>query len=89
MTIINANTKKGADFIAKASRNEGTELYNIYGRFSKEKAEAMEHCKELCKKENGANFRIISHSLHCFSVAWDVADGVRIETAYNSYFVKY
>lgn len=89
MIIIRGNTKKGDSLIQKASRNLGTELWHVYGSFSSAKREAMEDCKRMCAEENGTNFRIISKSINQFSVAWDVEQGVRIETAKNSCFVVF
>jgi hypothetical protein len=95
MLTIKANTKKAENLIEKANHYQGTELYEIYGKYSTAKAKAIEHCKALCKHENGYNFRIISHTAQRFSVAWELIDdatgviiATRIETGVNSYFVE-
>lgn len=87
MTTIKANTKKGEIMLNRANNNEGVELYQIYSSYSTAKAKALEYCKALCYKENGYNFRIISHNSQTFSVAWETEKGTRIETAYNSYLI--
>lgn len=87
MTTIKATTKKGITMLNNARVNQGTELYEIYGSYSTAKAQALENCKALCYKENGLNFRIISHNSMTFSVAWETEAGTRIETAYNSYLI--
>lgn len=89
MTTIKASTKKGMAMLERASYNEGFKLWDVYGTVSQAKQNAWEYCLSLCNRENGTNFRIISHNTFSFSIAWDVADGVRIETAQNSYFVQY
>lgn len=88
MTIININTKRGQAMNEKARTNYGTKLEDIYKKYSNEKRRAMAYCKEVCLAENGKNFRIISHNLMKFSVAWETTDGLRIETAEHSYLVK-
>lgn len=87
MTTIKLSTKKGMTMFEKALNNQGTELHEIYKSYSTAKAQALEHCKALCYKENGYNFRIISHNSMTFSVAWETEKGTRIETAYNSYLI--
>lgn len=89
MTTIKASTKKGADMLNRANYNEGFRLWDVYGTVSQAKQNAWDYCYNLCNRENGTNFRIISHNTFSFSVAWDVPEGVRIETAQNSYFVQY
>ena len=97
MTTIKATTKRGENMINRASYNEGFKLWDVYGKVSQAKQNAWEYCYSLFCKENGAiNFRITSHNSFSFSVAWDIInpetgelEGVRIETAQNSYFVKY
>ena len=87
MTTIKSTTKKGMAMLENARAYQGTELREIYSSYSTAKAQALEHCKELCNNENGNNFRIISHNCNTFSVAWETEKGTRIETAYNSYLI--
>ena len=93
MTVISGTTKLGQRLRARASRYEGTELEDVYGRYSSVKASAMRNCKEWCEQDNGYNFHIISHNTSTFSVAWNYVDQntgeimTRIETANHSYIV--
>lgn len=96
MTTIKASTKKGENMMNRANHNEGTRLWDIYSKYSANKARAWAYCVDMCNREGGYDFRIISHNTFSFSVAWDIIDpetgvveGVRIETANNSYFVQY
>lgn len=96
MTTIKASTKKGLSMLDRANYNEGEFLADVYSNYSHAKYQAWLYCKDLYYHENGYNFRIISHNAQHFSVAWDIIDsktgeflGVRIETAKNSYFIKY
>lgn len=89
MLVIKDTTKKGQNLIDKANHFEGTTLWDVYGKPSTAKIKACEDCRRKCYEENGKNFHIISFNTFGFSVAWEVADGVRIETPQNSYKVVY
>ena len=89
MTIIKGTTKKGKNMIYNAGYYDGYDLYDVYNTCSHAKRKAYEWCKEQCYKENGSNFHITSHNTFGFSVAWEVENGVRIETPQNSYLVLY
>lgn len=88
MTIVKKGTKKAYQLLETARHNEGFFLYEVYKTASDAKANAWERCLILCEKENGINFHICSHNAQCFTVAWEVENGVRIETAYSSYLVE-
>ena len=93
MNIISGATKRGQSLLARARSNKGTELYHIYGNVSSAKMKAMEDCKRWYRETNGRNFRIISHNIFQFSVAWEYDNPetgelmTRIETASNTYIV--
>ena len=72
----------------RADNFEGTTLHDVYGRYSVAKQNAYNYCRELCNKENGSNFHITSYNTFGFTVAWEVADGIRIETPQNSYKIE-
>ena len=88
MTTIKATTKKGENMLNRANNNEGYTLYDVYTTVSQAKRNAYDYCLALCAKENGYNFRIISHNTFSFSVAWETEKGTRIETSSNSYLVS-
>ena len=93
MAIINGSTKRGQALLAKAARNEGTELRQIYGRWSDEKEEAMRDCKKEYVEDKGEDFRIISHCRDNFSVAWEYTNVdtgeimTKIKTYSNTYII--
>lgn len=88
-TIIKANTKKGQNMIARAANFEGYTLNEVYGKYSPAKYHAFVECVYMAQAENGKGFHICSHNSFGFSVAWEVENGVRIETPQNSYFVAF
>lgn len=89
MTIIKSTTKKGQTMLHNAENKEGIYLWQVYENNSRAKENAWNWCFEQCAKEGGTNFRIISHNTFSFSVAWETAEGTRIETANNSYLIKH
>lgn len=87
MLTLRPNTKKAEQIVHTAMQLDGIHLYDVYGRFSSKKLLAYYNCRDLCIKEGGDYFHICSHNSMTFSVAWFTDEGVRMETAYNSYFV--
>lgn len=54
-----------------AGREWPTELSQVYGRYSDAKSDAMRDCKALCKYLHGRKFRITSHNVFSFCVAFE------------------
>ena len=50
--------------------SNATELSDVYGSYSAEKARAMKYCKEFCESVGGTDLRIISHNSNFFSIAF-------------------
>ena len=93
MKPINGATKKGQWLLARASRNEGTSLSDVYGRWSSFKESAMRDCREWCRETKGYNFHICGHNTSFFSVAWNYTNPdtgelmTRIETHCGRYII--
>ena len=51
--------------------SENTELWQVYGRFSHEKAKELEKCKQLAYSLDGERFRIVHHNCHKFTVGFE------------------
>lgn len=90
MRVVKENTSLGKKLISMGSRYEGSELYQIYDKWSSAKQRAFDWCYEqyLASEEHEA-FSIISHNTFGFSVSWLCKDGLRIETPKNSYLVVF
>ena len=90
MRLVKENTSLGKKLISMGSRYEGSELYQIYDKWSSAKQRAFDWCYEqyLASEEHEA-FSIISHNTFEFSVSWLCKDGLRIETPKNSYLVVF
>lgn len=90
MKIVKESTALGKKLIASGSRYDGTELYQIYDKWSQAKQNAFDWCYEqYLASEDHNSFSIISHNSYGFSVSWLCKDGLRIETPKNSYLVVF
>lgn len=89
MVIVKGNTKKGQAMLRSAVKNEGVNLWEIYDSYSKAKQNSFNYCKEKCISENGTDFHICSHNTFGYSVAWEIENGMRMETAKTSYLILF
>ena len=93
MAVINGATKRGQMLLARANNFLGTELRQVYGRWSDAKESAMQRCRRECYEDNGYNFRIISANGWAFSVAWEYDNPetgeimTKIKTSSNTYII--
>lgn len=96
--VINANTKRGRNWIFRTNGCVGRSLDDVYACASHAKHQAYNWCLEQYRKDKHArNFRITSHTMQHFTVAWDtihinkntgeVLPCRHIETAHNTYDV--
>lgn len=90
MRVVKESTALGKQLIERGSRYEGTELYQIYDKWSSAKQRAFDWCYEqYLASEEHESFSIISHNSWGFSVSWLCKEGMRIETPKNSYLVVF
>lgn len=87
MLTIKATTKKGQNMLQSAKHFDGYTLNEVYGKYSAAKYNAFIDCLHKAAAENGKNFHICSHNSFGFSVAWEVENGMRIETPKSSYLI--
>lgn len=87
MKTINANTKQGQRFVEGYNRSRYYDLSDCYGRYSWEKERAQAECREMMRKDGGEGFKIIGFNTCQFSCGWRTPEGLRVETACNSYLV--
>lgn len=91
--IISGASKTGQRLLASAERNQGTELRDVYGKWSNKKETAMHNCKREYLEDNGYNFRITGHNCDRFTVAWNynsLETGevmTKIKTGENTYII--
>lgn len=90
---IKGSTVKGQRIVSMFGRWDGYYLDEVYGRYSKAKADAWEECLAWCEADGGKEFHIGSHNCTTFTCAWTYTDKetghriIRVETAKNSYKV--
>ena len=93
MKVIKGSTVRGQKMFENNLYSIGENLSDVYNNYSWDKYQAYNNCKEKYYNENGINFRITGKNSSFFTVAWDIVNeykqiiGVRIETAYNSYYI--
>lgn len=88
MRKIKATSQRGQAYIYAVDHNTDFYLDSVYKTYSREKYNAWLYCKNLCDKEDGRGFCIISHNTFGFSVGWILPNGnYRIETPNNSYVI--
>lgn len=88
MKTINANTKRGQNFINAYNRSNYTSIYQCYTNPSWNKARAEYMCSEMMIKEGGNDYRVLSFNTFQFSCGWCTSEGLRVETAAGSYLIK-
>lgn len=88
MITINAQTKKGQGYINAYNRSTNRTLSDCYERPSTAKTRAEYYCRQQMQKEEGTGFKIVGYNCMQFSAGWQTAEGLRIETACNSYLIK-
>ena len=90
MIVVKESTALGKKLIERGSQYDGTELYQIYDKWSDAKQKAFDWCyNQYLESEEHEAFSIISHNNFGFSVSWLCKDGLRIETPKNSYLVVF
>lgn len=81
-------TSQQAQRMIEAYNNaKHTSIYECYCNPSQKKRTAQALCFRMYNEENGERFRIIGAGTYTFSAGWKTANGIRYETAYNSYLI--
>lgn len=91
MKHISKNSQKGMHYLHSfdVAKAKGINcLEKVYGRYSNEKARAFFRCDLQRIKENAiSEGYIIGANCNVFTYAFETSEGLRIETAYNSYII--
>lgn len=90
MRVVKASTALGKKLIKIGQNWEGTFLSQVYDNWSTAKQKAWDRCyAEYCNTDGAEQFSICSHNCQQFTCSWFTPDGMRLETAYNSYLVVF
>lgn len=91
-TILKYSSKRGTDIVNRAIRYEGTQLHQVYEKWSQAKQAAFDECydKYLATPDHDS-WGICSHTNNFFTVSWlgkyEEQDALFYETHRNSYIV--
>ena len=91
MLRISKTSQKGMNYlhsfeVARAKNIDSLE--KVYGRYSNGKARAFYLCNLQRIKENAiSDGYIIGSNCNVFTYAFETSEGLRVETAYNSYII--
>lgn len=93
MTTINNTTKKARSFIHSynfyKSKNNGSNLYQIYGHWSDKKEKAFKYCLDIKEKLNGFDACFCGHNYDYFTYAFLYIKDNRKYLAYITYANDY
>ena len=91
MKQISKNSQKGLQYLHAfelAQEKNINCLEKVYGRFSTSKACAFMDCEERRRNENATSAGyIIGANSSFFTYAFKTSEGLRVETAYNSFII--
>lgn len=91
MKHISKNSQKGMHYLHSfeiARANNVNCLEKVYGRFSSSKACAFMDCEERGRNENATSMGyIIGANSSFFTYAFETSEGLRVETACNSFII--
>ena len=91
MKHISKNSQKGMNYLHSfevARAKDINSLEKVYGRYSNEKARAFYLCNLQRIKENAtSDGYIIGSNCNVFTYAFETSEGLRVETACNSYII--
>ena len=87
MKRIKKSSKVGSRYLYMYERAKATSIRQLYKQPSRAKVWAEEDCLQKMAQEHGEGYKILSHNTHQFTAAWRTAEGLRIETAGNSYLI--
>ena len=89
MITIKSTSKRGKAFINSYNgHNLYYDIFDAYDRPSCEKVHAWNECQNKYKEEGGRGIVIIGRNAFTFTVAWQTKEGLRVETAQNTYLIK-
>ena len=88
MKTISENSRMGQRYIYLYERAKARSVREFYKNPSNRKIEACNKCQWQCQAEQGLRYRIIGGNCFYFTAAWHTSEGLRVETAYNSFIIK-
>lgn len=87
MKRIKKSSKVGSQYLRRYECAEATSIEQFYKRPSSAKILAEKECLRIMAQEHGEGYKILGGSTHKFTAAWVTPEGLRVETAENSYLI--
>lgn len=88
-TVLNPKSKKARHYMDAYARSSMATMFDAYKNPSSCKISICEDLRNVCAKEGGRMFRIISACAQFFTVGWRRPDGsLQVETYANTYIIK-
>lgn len=88
MKTIRKNSRMGQYYAYLYERAKAQNVREFYKKPSDHKIRACNACQWQCQTEQGLRYRVISGNCFCFTAAWRTSEGLRVETAINSFIIK-
>lgn len=86
---IGTDSKNGKYYIDAYEASTATELFDVYGRWSEDKAEAFEECCNIAAQyEANSSRRIVKAGRTYFTFAFKADDGLHVLTPAYHYIIK-
>ena len=90
MKHISKNSQKGMNYLHSFEMAKAKDidcLEKVYGRYSHAKGYAFYQCEKTRQNEGGQRGYIIGANSSFFTYAFETAEGLRVETACNSFII--
>lgn len=87
MKRIKKSSKIGSYYLCRYECAKATSVEQFYKRPSRAKILAEEECLRIMAQEHGEDYKILGGNTCKFTAAWRTAEGLRVETAENSYLI--
>ena len=87
MKSIKSSSKTGKYYLNCYENAKYYDIWDAYKKPSREKISAWRDCYAKSEQESGEGLAIISKTFTRFTAAWRTENGLRVETAENSYLI--
>ena len=87
MKRIKKSSKFGRAYLDMYERAKATSIRQLYKQPSRAKVWAEEDCLQKMAQEHGEGYKILGGNHQVFTAAWRAPEGLRVETAKNSYLI--
>ena len=87
MKRIKESSKAGRQYLYMYEHAKATSIRQLYNQPSRAKVWAEEECLQEMVQEHGEGYKILSYNIFKFTAAWRTPEGLRVETAENSYLI--